>query len=187
MNKNDIIKSDYIYYLNIVELKNICKKLDISVDIYLQRDDTLIKSGYYDDKKTMIDNIRTYHNNKKPKVSIYKKKVICFRELVSISSNDYIYFGQFKNGNKKIFKLMQLLTDGQFKFGSIGIDILRETWKKNKLITYQQFANEWIKRNNNKKIKKEWKYLTDLHNKTINKEQWKEYRRSIAKHIMFKL
>ena len=50
MNKNDIIKSDYIYYLNIVELKNICKKLDISVDIYLQRDDTLIKSGYYDDK-----------------------------------------------------------------------------------------------------------------------------------------
>ena len=101
--------------------------------------------------KTMIDNIRTYHNNKKPKVSIYIKKVICFRELVSISSNDYIYFGQFKNGNKKIFKLMQLLTDGQFKFGSIGIDILRETWKKNKLITYQQFANEWIKRNNNKK------------------------------------
>lgn len=51
MNKNDIIKSDYIYYLNIVELKNICNKLDISVDIYLQRDDTLIKSGYYDDKK----------------------------------------------------------------------------------------------------------------------------------------
>lgn len=49
------------------------------------------------------------------------------------------------------------------------------------------FAKEWIKRNNNKKIKKEWKYLTDLHNKSIDQKEWKEYRKKIASHILKKI
>lgn len=172
MSIKDIINSDYIYYLNISELQNICNKFNITFDIYLQTNDNkLIKSGYKDEKKRMIENIRMYSNNKKPKLTVYKKNIICYAELDHIKSNDYVYFGQFKNGDKKILKLMLSLTNDKFKFGSIGIDILRETWKKNKLITYHEFANKWIKRNNNKKIKKEWKYLTDLHNKTISKEE----------------
>ena len=110
MNIENIINSEYIYYLNIKELRYICSKFNINYIIYLELNNKLIKSGYFDDKKTMINNIQKFFNNKSPKITIYKESIICFKDLDKISSNDYIYFGQFKNGNKKILNLIKRLT-----------------------------------------------------------------------------
>lgn len=68
-------------------------------------------------------------------------------KINNINKNDYIYYGQYKTTNKDILKLMKTLTNNKFKFGAISQKIIRLIWKKNKLITYEQFANKWLKEN----------------------------------------
>jgi ribosomal protein L20 len=43
---------------------------------------------------------------------------------------------------------MKNLTNNKFKFGAISQKIIRNIWRKNKLITYKQFSELWITENN---------------------------------------
>ena len=61
--------------------------------------------------------------------------------LVNINENNIVYYGQYKTTNKLILNLMKFLTNKLFKFGAISQKIIRLIWKKNKLITYKEFAN----------------------------------------------
>ena len=42
---------------------------------------------------------------------------------------------------------MKKLTNNKFSFGAISQKIIRLTWRKNKLITYKNFAEKWMKEN----------------------------------------
>lgn len=184
MTCKQFIQSDYFYYLNIAELRRVCAYLKIDILIYLKINQQLKKSSIRWYKKDMIDGIRKKINGKYVGKIIYPSQVINYSTKKLYRTNDPIYYGQYKNGNKNILTLMKKLTDSRFSYGSVSIDLLHNAWKKGKILTYGQLAALWIKKTSNRTIKKEWKYLTDLHNKTINKHQWKKYRKDIAKHFI---
>lgn len=148
-----------LIYLNIDELKIICEKLNISYNIYIEKNDKIIKTNEIDHKIIIINNIKkSLKNNKIINIdnklpsspiykTIYKKNIINFNKLDNINENTYIYYGQYYTTNKDILKLMKELTNDKFKFGAISQKIIKTIWKKNKLITYKEFANLWINEN----------------------------------------
>ena len=157
-----IIKN--LIYLNIDELKIICGKLNISYNIYIEKNDKIIKTNEIDHKIIIINNIKKSLKNTKTihidnqllssptYKTLYKKNIINFDKLDNINENTYIYYGQYYTTNKDILKLMKELTNDKFKFGAISQKIIRTIWKKNKLITYKEFANLWINENNKQKL-----------------------------------
>jgi hypothetical protein len=143
-----MLDKQLLLVLNINELKQICNKFNISYNIYIEKNNKIIKTNEIDHKIIIINNIlRFLKNNKIPNITLYKKEIINYEKINNINKNDYIYYGQYKTTNKDILKLMKILTNNKFKFGAISQKIIRLIWKKNKLITYEQFANKWLKEN----------------------------------------
>ena len=143
-----MLDKELLLVLNINELKKICNKFNISYNIYIEKNNKIIKTTETDHKIIIINNIlKFFKNNKIPNITLYKKEIINYEKINNINKNDYIYYGQYKTTNKDILKLMKTLTNNKFKFGAISQKIIRLIWKKNKLITYEKFANKWLKEN----------------------------------------
>ena len=191
-----IIKN--LIYLNIDELKIICGKLNISYNIYIEKNDKIIKTNEIDHKIIIINNIKKSLKNTKTihidnqllssptYKTLYKKNIINFDKLDNINENTYIYYGQYYTTNKDILKLMKELTNDKFKFGAISQKIIRTIWKKNKLITYKEFANLWINENNKQKLGINYPELAynQFMKKVGDRNKWFDMRNEII--IVFK-
>lgn len=176
-----------IYYLNISELKSICDAYSIDYIIYEQTGPNIFKKVGTDRKEIMIKKILNKIKGIKPITSIIPLKVINHNEIKTITHTDKVYYGQYKSTNTKILKYLKANTDSTFHFGPIAIKILYDKWLLGKLITYKSFAKLWLKEYN-KSLKNgpipEWRYLTDLYNKVISRDEWKEYRKVKAKKMI---
>ena len=78
---------------------------------------------------------------------VYSKQTQNYQNM-PVNENSIIYYGQYSVTNKNIFSLVKKLTDNQFKFGAISQKMVKGYWKHNKLITYRQFAIDWLKEYN---------------------------------------
>ena len=144
-----MLNKKLLVFLNIDELKQICNKYNISYNIYIEKNDKIIKTNEIDHKIIIIENILKYLKNKiKPNITLYKKKIINYNKLDNINKNNFIYYGQYKTTNIDILKLMKSLTNNKFHFGAISQKIIRLLWRKNKLITFEEFADKWMKEYN---------------------------------------
>jgi hypothetical protein len=150
MNSDDLkIIFKNLIYLNMSQLKTICNKYYIPYNIYIQKNNDIIKTNEIDHKIIIINNIKKYlKNNVIPRKTIYKEKIINYNNNEQLYDNSYIYYGQYKTTNKQILNIMKNLTDNKFKFGAISQKIIRNIWRSNKLITYKEFAELWINENN---------------------------------------
>lgn len=181
-----------IYYLNMKELVSFCKYVGVDIDIYVQKKDNmdniiLVKTGETDRKEIIVDKILKFISEKKVSKTVIPLAMISNKKLPNkLSKYDFVYYDQFKNGNKKILKLMKSLTDDKFKFGSVSVILLKDSWTKRKRpLTYQQFAKLWIiqyKKDNNV-IRPEWKYMTEI-SKGMDRDQWKTVRNRVAKEVL---
>jgi hypothetical protein len=173
-----------IYYLNISELKKVAAKYDIPIYVYLEQiDGTLKKSNMIEKKKEIIKKIiNLLKYDKKPKKAIIKFKLINYDQPSKITAESYIYFGQYKNGNKLIYKLMKRLTNDKFEFGVIAQNILYRSWIKGKLMTYGQLAKKWLKDIGNEEHP-EWQYIEFVRSGNSIKD-WKRERYRIAQLIL---
>lgn len=187
MNTNNIKYIDqHIYYLNMIELTNICKKFNIDYQIYIEKEKNIfVKTNDKDVKKTLIKKIITYiKTSKRLPRTTYKHSVIKFEPVPqSLKKTDVCYYGQYKNGNQIILSLMKKLTDNKFKFGAISCDILKTAWSQNKKITYQHLANKWMSIHENTFDHPEWAFI-DFVRSTGSNQNWKKVRNDIAKKIM---
>jgi hypothetical protein len=133
-----------LIYLNINELKSICNKFNIEYHIYIEKNNNIVKTSEIDHKIFIINNIKKYFQNKNPTKTIYKKHIINYENIINLTEDSYIYYPQYKTTNKNILTLMKNLTKNKFKFGAISQKIIRTIWRKNKLITYKEFAKLWM-------------------------------------------
>ena len=173
-----------LIYLNMNELKSICNKFDISYNIYIQKNNDIIKTNETDHKIIIIKNLKHFLiNNKIPSKTIYKSKIINYNTIVNLNENDLVYYGQYKTTNKYILILMKRLTNNIFKFGAISQKIIRIIWRKNKLITYKQFAELWMKENIKGINYPELAYNEHM-KKNGNKDEWHKNKKNII--LLFK-
>ena len=180
MKPHDIDKD--LNYLNMEEIKAFCNKTGIPFKIHYYRANKLRVSGEIDRKAIILDRIRFFIKSRTiAQPTIYKTKVTCFDPLPSkLAPSDHIFYGQYKTTHKNILSLMRALTDGEFKFGAISQEVIRDFWREGKAPSYEQFAIAWIKANKaHVEPKPEWAYLTDLA-AGMDRSEWKEHRRKKA-------
>lgn len=178
----EIVK--YLVFLNMDQLKSICSNYGIYYNIFIERNNNVIKTSEVDHKETIINNISYYlKKNKIPPKTLYKKKIINFLKLEKISKEDFIYYGQYKTTNKIILNLLKELTNGNFKFGAISQKIIRKIWKSNKLITYENFAKLWEKENEKGGINYPELAYNQFMKKYGSTEEWYNHKRNILKEL----
>lgn len=175
---------DDLYYLNISELKQLCNYLKIPYYFYKKNDNgDLIKLSYHLVKKDIVKKLIKLINNKNDK-SIYepiiiKNKLFANKPiLTNVKKNDFIYIDQYKNGNKYIYNLLKKLTDNKFKIGSLSCFLIRKIFKNNILITYQNFAQMYLKHIDKNIEHPEWMYIN------YKNDNWHNDRKNIADKIM---
>jgi len=67
INNNDLkLIFTNLIFLNISQLKIICNKFNISYNIYIEKNNQIIKTTEIDHKIIIINNIKKYFNNKIP-------------------------------------------------------------------------------------------------------------------------
>ena len=178
----EIVK--YLVFLNMDQLKSICNNYGIYYNIFIERNNNVIKTSEVDHKETIINNISYYlKKNKIPPKTLYKKKIINFLKLENISKEDFIYYGQYKTTNKIILNLLKELTNGNFKFGAISQKIIRKIWKGNKLITYENFAKLWEKENEKGGVNYPELAYNQFMKKYGSTEEWYNHKRNILKEL----
>ena len=182
LTNDEIVK--YLVFLNMSQLKSICDNYKIYYNIFIEKDNKIVKTSEVDHKETIINNISYYLKKKKvPPKTLYKKKIINFEKINKVSKNDFIYYGQYKTTNKNILNLLKELTDGKFKFGAISQKIIRKTWKNNELITYENFAKLWEKENKKGEINYPELAYNQFMKKHGSTEEWYKHKKNIMKEL----
>lgn len=171
----NIISKDDLNILDMKTLKQICNKYNIDYYIYIIIDKNIKKTNNINHKEIIINDIIYYlKTNNIPKPTIYKQHIQNYTLINNITANDYVYYGQYKTTNKKILKLLKSLTNNLFYFGAISQKLIKYIWRKNKLITYHEFAKLWLNEYNKGDIKYEELAYNQFMKKFGNTEKWFE-------------
>lgn len=174
-------------YLNISEIKSFCKKHSIPFSISVKLENGNIQKTAENDRKGLIlRRIRDYlKTGKIPKETLFPSRVVCFEDLPkTLKATDKLYYGQYKKKNPAIIRLLQKLTNGNFKEGAIARIIAREFWSAGKAPTFKEFAERSLKASSaHTEPNPEWAFLSD---KAKRKEisNWKEFRRKKAQSVL---
>ena len=176
-----------IYYLNTVELRGFCKAHRIPYAIQIESaDGRFTRSKDTDRKGIVID--RVVHFLKTGTVkppTTFRRQVVGSKELGRAPlESDPVRYGEYKNHDTAILKLMKQLTDRKFEFGAIAQEVLRDCWSRNQAPTYREFARLWVRAAaDHSKPNPEWAFLTDLAQGTAGRD-WKRLRSQNASAVL---
>lgn len=177
-----------IFYLNITEFKTFCDKHSIPYTILIETEEgKLKKSRDKDRQKIIIDRVIHYLKTGETKpATLFKKEVVKLSGLPKeITAEDRLYYGCYEKKNPKMIKLLQNLTDGEFKNGAIARILCREFWANGEAPTFKKFAKAWLKARDAYSLDQhpEAAYLTDLSKgKTV--ANWKDVRKEKSQRIL---
>jgi hypothetical protein len=176
-----------IYYLNMQELREFCAAHQIPYAIYFEGDDGRVrKSRDLDRKGIVIDRVVHFLETGtiKPR-TIFARSVVRFAPMSSAPvETDRIFYGQYKDSDPNLLKLMKQLTGDAFEAGAISQEVLRECWSRGTAPTYRGFSKLWLKaRADHVKPNPEWAFLTDRA-KGIAGADWKQLRNRKASAVI---
>ena len=168
-----------IYYLNNQELREFCDGHAIPYAIYFENDDGRVRKARDTDRKGIVID-RVVHFLRTGTIkrrTIFVKSAVRFEPRPSApAETDRIFYGQYKDSDSNLLKLMKHLTDGGFVAGAISQEVLRACWTGGEAPTYREFAKLWLKaREDHTAPNPEWAFLTDRA-KGIAGADWKELR-----------
>ncbi|CAN5290733.1 hypothetical protein BH10PSE19_BH10PSE19_22860 [soil metagenome] len=179
-NKAQIELFHHINYMNMDELKIFCNDIGIPYKIHIETSTgKLKKTNDIDRKGIIIKRIKFYvKTGKINKPTVFPNAVVSLTNTLPImlQSHHHVFYGEYKNLNKKILSFMKQLTSDEFEFGAIAQEVIRACWTKGIAPTYSEFATLWLTaKNSHNKPNPEWAFLTDRHNGKAD-SNWKKIR-----------
>ncbi len=161
------------------ELREFCDTHGIPYAIYFETQDGRVrKSRDADRKGIVVDRVMHFLNTGtiKPR-TVFARTVVRFEAANRPPrESDRIFYGQYKDSDSNLLKLMEHLTDGKFEAGAISQEVLRACWTRGEAPTYREFAKLWLKaRADHTRPNPEWAFLTDRA-KGIAGADWKQLR-----------
>lgn len=178
--------ADDLNYLNMGELKQLCRKFGLPSAIHAEMPDGKCKkTGEADRKGIILDRLRRYlETGEVTGPTVFPACLVAGPDAAPIGPDSPVLYGQYKNRDAQILTLMQGLTDGRFNFGAIAQEVLREVWTRGEAPTYRAFAELWLAaRNAHQNPNPEWAYLSDRKKDGPDKD-WKKRRQDKADRIM---
>lgn len=174
-------------YLNMGEIKTLCKKHDIPYVIWIEaRDQGRRKTRNEDRKGVVLDRLRQYlKTGTIPAATCFPASVVCFDEPpAKIKVTDRLFYGQYDPKRNGMVPLLEKLTGGKFKHGALARILAREFWSKGIAPTYQEFASAWLRAQaDHTRPNPEWAFLSD---RSAGKEtaNWRQLRTRKARRVL---
>ncbi len=192
LNKTDQRKLiDNLNYLNLEEMRFICKMHAIPYTIWIEIESGERKRTSDTDRKSVVLG-RIRHYLKTGRIL----GATCFLAHVvhlegpptKLRPSDRLYYGWYDKTNKDMIKLLKRLTDGEFKNGAIARILAREFWTSGEAPTFSEFAKAWTIAHKNGLGVREGKHpeaawLTDRARNEAGMD-WKAKRKRKAKEVL---
>jgi|GEM_PF-1634711 hypothetical protein len=173
-----------LVYLNMQELRRLCDAYNIPYVILAERSDgEIVKTKDVDRKGIVLARLRQFlSGGAAPTPTLFRRSVVSFAKRTRPpKASDKALYGQYKNGDREIERLMKRLTRGRFTFGAIAQETLRARWASGEAPTYAQFAQLWLAAvADHKRPNPEWAYLSDLVEGRVD-DNWRNLRAAKAK------
>jgi len=174
-------------YLNLDEIKAFCNKQGVPYAIWIETNERgRLKTRDEDRKGVILDRVRQYlKTGTIPVATCFPASVVCFDEPPKkIQATDRLCYGQYDPKRNGMVKLLQRLTEGEFRHGALARILAREFWSKGIAPTYQEFASAWLRaREKHTRPNPEWAFLSDRSGgkQTAN---WRRLRARKAKRVL---
>jgi hypothetical protein len=174
-------------YLNMGEIKTLCKKHGIPYAIWIETSDQgRLKTRDEDRKGVILDRVRQYlKTGTIPPATCFPASIVCLDEPpLKIKATDRLFYGQYDPKREAMVVLLEKLTRGKFKHGALARILAREFWSKGIAPTYEEFASAWLRAQaEHTRPNPEWAFLTD---RSEGKETaiWRQLRTRKAKRVL---
>lgn len=139
---------DNVQYLNLEEMRTVCKTYDLALHVHLERaDGTRRKTGDRDRKDVVLNRIVHFATTgERTGPTIYAASVVGDGPLPGpITARTRIRYGQYDKTDPDFIGTLRDLTGGAFRSGMIARLVLRDFWTAGVAPTMKQFADQWIK------------------------------------------
>jgi hypothetical protein len=174
-------------YLNMAEIKALCKKYKIPYAIAVETDDgRRRKSSEHDRKGIMLQRLKHFlETGVILGETCFRAEVVRFEPLPKkLAASDRLFYGQYVKHNRTMMTLLAELTDGEFEEGAIARILAREFWTAGTAPTFEAFAAAWQKaRREHTRPNPEWAFLSDRADGTAPKD-WKKLRNDKARKVI---
>jgi hypothetical protein len=178
---------DDLNYLNLSEIKSLCKRHSIPFKIAIETGDGRTVLTKDDDRKGVILNrLRNFlATGVVPEGTRFPANVVCSEPLRgSLSAGDRLYYGQYDKTNRAMIALLEKLTAGRFKNGAIARILAREFWSRGQAPTFAEFAAAWSQAaKNHTDPNPEWAFLADRA-RGEDMKNWKQLRAQKASGVL---
>lgn len=178
---------DDLNYLNMGEIKTLCKKHSIPYSIWIEPEPGRTRRTAEDDRKGVIlKRVRHYlttGNVLKP--TCFPSDVVRLeRPALVLKETDRLFYGQYDKKNRALHALLENLTNGEFKDGAVARILMNDFWRKGVAPTYRDFAAAWSSaKENHTRPNAEWAFLSDRADRKDTKD-WKQLRATKATQVL---
>jgi hypothetical protein len=177
-------------YLNMGEIKSVCKKHGIPYSIAIKTADGRLRStSEHDRKGVILARLKRFlESGVKSEQTVFPANVVCLEPpRKKPVATDRLFYGQYDKKAGAMVALLKGLTDGQFRNGAIARILAREFWSAGTAPTYAEFAAAWLKaREEHTRPNPEWAFLSDRADGEDTSE-WKKLRIQKAKRVLQRL
>ncbi len=166
------------------ELSEFCKKHQVPTKICIERPDGSIAVTRDSDRKAILlaRIIKYLETGIMPAATTFPCNVVCHDTLPKrLKKTDRVYYGQYKNGDETIAKLLLPLTGQISTYCAVGQEVIRGFWSEGVAPTYAEFSKAFVKAYNTHKTSDnpEWAYLNDLKKakqagNKLSKSEWRK-------------
>jgi hypothetical protein len=174
-------------YLNMGEIKAVCKRHGIPYTIAVKTADGRLRStSEHDRKGVILARLKRFlESGVKGEQTVFPASVVSFDPpRKKPAATDRLFYGHYDKKGSGMTALLKGLTDGQFKNGAIARILCREFWSAGTAPTYAEFAKAWLKaREAHTRPNPEWAFLSDRADGEDTSE-WKKLRIQKAKRVM---
>jgi hypothetical protein len=174
-------------YLNLSEIKSLCKRHSIPYRIAIETDDGRKKPAREDDRKGVIL-ARLRHFLRTGFVrgqTCFPARVVCSDPLpVRLTEDDRLFYGQYDKTNRAMTALLKRLTGGRFRHGAIARMLARKFWSEGEAPTFGEFAAAWVRASaRHTRPNPEWAFLSDKASMGAMRS-WKKIRAQKASKVL---
>lgn len=137
-------------YLNMSELRQVCRRFGIPWAIYVELPDgRRRRTKDVDRKLVVLQRLRRHlETGNVPDPTVYRASVHGHGPLPAHpDARDRLYYGHYDKNHDGLMSLLRSLTDGQFRNGALARLLCRDHWENGETPTFEEFAAAWSEAN----------------------------------------
>lgn len=135
-----------IYYLNMAELRQVCRRFGVPWAIYLDHPDGRRRTKDVHRKLVVLQRLRRHlETGETQEPTVYPGSVAAPGPLPEHPRpDDRLFYGHYDKRHEGLLRLLDSLTDGRFRNGAVARLLCRDYWERGETPTFEEFAHAWL-------------------------------------------